>query len=73
MVQHLIAPGQPGLVQILITIVTVVTIEKVAAMLDVFLLVTGLKRQPARKVSIIDKHWFRRGNFVRVSTYVLKF
>ena len=50
MVQHLIALGQPGLVQTLITIVTVATIEKEVAMLDVFLLAIGLNHQPARKV-----------------------
>ena len=51
MVQDRIALEQPMLVRTFTTIVTAVTIEMVVAMLNVFLLVTGLKRQLARKVS----------------------
>ena len=50
MVQHHIALEKPMLVQTFTTIVTVVTIEKEVAMLDVSLLATGLNHQPARKV-----------------------
>ena len=53
MVQHHIALEQPILVQTFTTIATVVTIEKEVAMPDVFLSVTGLKHQPARKVSTV--------------------
>ena len=54
MVQHHIALEPPILVRTFTTTVTVVIIERVVAMLDVFLLVTGLKHQPARKVSTIS-------------------
>ena len=50
MVEHHIALEQPVLVLTFITIVTVVTIEMEAAMLDVFLLVTGLEPLPVREV-----------------------
>ena len=51
MVQDRIALEQLMLVLTCTTIVTAVTIEKEVAMLNVFLLVTGLNRQLARKVS----------------------
>ena len=42
---------QPELVQTFITLVTVVTIEKEVAMLDVLFSATGVKHQPVRMVS----------------------
>ena len=50
---------QPVLVQLFITIVTVVTIKMEVAMLDVFHLETGLqKHQFARKVSIMEALYY---------------
>ena len=51
MVEYLHVLEQPVLVPNFITIVTVDTIEKEVAMLDVFLMVTGVKHQPVGKVS----------------------
>ena len=50
MVEHPHALEQPVLVQDFITIVTAVTIKKEVAMLDVFLLVTGVKSLPVAEV-----------------------
>ena len=65
MVEHPYVLEQPVLVQTFITIATVVTTEKEVAMLDVFLLATGVKHQLARKVSA----HFRVENKYDIVTY----
>ena len=52
MVQYPHVLEQPELVQTFITIVTAVTTEMEIAMLDVFLLATGLTHPLVKKVSI---------------------
>ena len=58
MAEHPHALEQPELVQTFTTIVTVVTTEKEVAMLDVFLLVTGVKPLPVGKVRLSTMIYF---------------
>ena len=69
MVEHPHVLEQPELVQTLITIVTVVTIAKEVAMLDVLFLATGVKHLPVRKVS----HVYTITGFGHIILYFLSY
>ena len=58
MAEHPHVLEQLELVQTFTTIVTVVTIEKEVAMLDVFLLVTGVKPLPVGEVRLSTMMYF---------------